>query len=105
MDPRLAQEIQVPIIPTMEETAELEGEGLSEQMIAVLENELMNLNEEIVMVTENTDAEAFKPSSLSEPKCCLDWFDWEHALAKELNILHEAGTWEIIKPPPGAILL
>ena len=92
MDPRFAQGTPAPTLPTMEETAELEGKGLSKQMMAIINDELMDLEEEIVMVMEIADAKALEPSFLTEAKYHPDWCDWEHALAEELNMLHEAGT-------------
>ena len=71
-------------------------------MMAILKDELMDLNDELAMLTKMAEAEALEPSSLAEVKHCLDWPDWKQALAEELVMLHEASTWKIIKPPPGA---
>ena len=109
MDPKLTQGIQAPTLPTMDEPtpaimgpAELEGEGISEQIMAILEDELLNLDEELVMLTETAEAEMLEPSSLTKAKHHLDWPDWEEASAEELSTLHEAGTWELVEPLPGA---
>ena len=77
MDPKLAQGIQAPTLPTMDEPGlapaimeptKLEGEGISEQIMAVLENELLDLDKELVMLTKMAEAEALKLSSLAEAK-------------------------------------
>ena len=81
---------------------ELEGERLFEQMMAILDDELMDLNKEIVMVAEMAKSEALEPSSLAEAKRRPDWSNWEFASAEELTTLCEAGTWELIDPPSGA---
>ena len=69
--------------------------------MAVLDEELMDLNEEVAMVAEMAKSEALGLSSLAEAKHHPDWSDWEYALAEELTTLRESGTWEI-EPPPGA---
>lgn len=101
-DPRLARGVQAPTMPPVAEPSEFEGEGVSEQMMAVLEDELMDLDEELAMLVETAEAEALEPSSLADAKRRPDWADWERALDEELATLHEAGTWEIVEPPPGA---
>ena len=65
----------------------------------------MDLDKELAMLIEVTEAEALKPSSLTEAKCCLDWPDQEQALAEKLTTVHEAGTWEIIEPPSGVNII
>ena len=102
-DPKLARGIQTPTIaaPIAEEHVVPEGEGISDQMMSALDDELMDLDEEMAMLTETAEAEALEPASLAEAKRHPDWPDWEQALAEELTTLHEAGTWEIVEPPPG----
>ena len=70
-------------------------------MMSALDDELMDLDEEMAMLTETAEAEALEPASLAEAKRRPDWPNWEQALAEELTTLHEAGTWEIVEPPPG----
>ena len=69
MDPKLTQGIQAPTLPTVDEPApaimgptELEGEGISEQIIAVLEDKLLDLDEELAMLTKTAEEEALEPS-------------------------------------------
>ena len=69
--------------------------------MSALDDKLMDLDEEMAMLTETAEAEALEPASLAEAKWRPDWPDWEQALAEELTTLHEAGTWEIVEPPPG----
>ena len=108
MDPKLTQGIQAPTLPTVDEPApaiveptELEGKGISKQIMAILEDELLDLDKELAMLTKMAEAVALKPSSLTEEKHCLDWPDWEQVLAEELSMLHEAGAWELVEPSPG----
>ena len=70
-------------------------------MMSALDDELMDLDEEMAMLTETVEAEALEPASLAEAKRHPDWPDWEQALAEELTTLHEAGTWEIVELLPG----
>ena len=112
MDPKLTQGIQAPTLPTVDEPApaimgptELKGEGISEQIKAVLEYELLDLDKELVMLTKTAEAEVLEPSSLTEAKCHPDWPDWEQALAENLSTLHEAGTWELVEPLPGVNII
>ena len=87
--------------PAITEPTELEGEGISEHIMAILEDKLLDLDKELAMLTKTAEAEVLKPSSLTEAKHHLDWADWEQALAEELSTLHEAGTWELVELLPG----
>ena len=58
-------------------SVKLEGEELSEQIMAILKDEVMNLNDKLAMLTKMAEAEDLKPSSLAEATCCPDWPDWE----------------------------
>ena len=70
-------------------------------MMAILDEELMDLDEGVTMAAKMAESEALEPSSLAEAKHHPDWSDWEYALAEELTTLHEAGTWELVEPLPG----
>ena len=69
--------------------------------MSALDDKLMDLDEEMAMLTETAEAEALEPASLAEAKRRPDWPNWEQVLAEALTTLHEAGTWEIVEPPPG----
>ena len=49
-----------------------------------------------------TEAEAFKPTSLTKAKWHPDWPQWEHSIHEELATLEKAGTWDLVEPPTGA---
>ena len=57
---------------------------------------------EYAMVAEMSEVEGLEPCSLAEAKHSLDWLFWEKVIFKELKMLEEAGTWELIDPPAGA---
>ena len=84
---------------------QLHASHLFEQMMAILDEELMDLDEGVTMAAEMAESKALEPSSLAEAKCHPDWSNWEYALAEELTTLHEAGTWELVEPLPGVNII
>ena len=74
-DPTLTPGIQAPSLPPPVERSQFEGEGISEQMISVLKEVLMDCNEELAMVAEIAEAEALEPSSLADARRRPDWSD------------------------------
>ena len=68
-DPTLTPGIQAPSLPPPVERSQFEGEGISEQMMSVLEIALMDCDEELAMVAEIAEAEALEPSSLADARC------------------------------------
>ena len=62
----------------------------------------VDLQDEYILATEISNAEALEPRTLTEAKWRPDWTLWETAIHKELDTLHKAGTWELAKAPPGA---
>ena len=101
-DPTLTPGIQALSLPPPVERSQFEGEGISEQMMSVLEEALMDCNEELAMVAEIAEAEALEPSSLADARRRPDWSDWERAIEEELATIRDAGTWILVEPPAGA---
>ena len=76
-DPTLTPGIQAPSLPPPVKRSQFEGEGISEQMMSVLDEALMDCDEELAMVAEIAEAEALEPSSLADARHQPDWSDWE----------------------------
>ena len=84
--------------------AMFEGEGTANQILATVAYDddvklILKLNETIA------EAEALKPTSLSEAQQCLDWPQWEHGIHKELTMLKKTNTWDLVEPPVDANII
>ena len=67
--------MQVPSpLPAVVESSELEGEGTPKWMMA-LEEELLDHNKELAMVTEMAESEALEPTSFTNTNRHPDWLD------------------------------
>ena len=75
-------------LPTPIENVELEGEGVAEQMMLAMEEELDEAAEFAMAMNEVIrQAEALEPSSLAEAKRRPDWPQWEQGIREELATL------------------
>ena len=89
-DPIMIHGIQTPIkVPNVI----FEGEGQAQWMMAA------DFTEEYVLVAEISEAEALELCTLAKAKHHPDWPLWEEAIHKELETLHQAGTWELTEAP------
>jgi len=61
--------------------------------------------DEYAMAAEISEAEALEPRTLAEAKSRPDWPLWQKAIAEELEVLRNAGTWEVVNPPPDANII
>ena len=57
--------------------------------------------DEYAFVVEVGNAEALEPRSLVEAQKQPDWPLWEKAIEEVLNMLREAGMWEVVEAPKG----
>lgn len=92
-DPQVASGVQLPTVNT---TAEFEGEGTADWMMAA------DFVEEYAMAAEISEAEALEPRTLAEAKGRPDWPLWENAIQEELTLLKETGTYKLVDSPAGA---
>jgi hypothetical protein len=101
-DPKIPVGIQTPSVLSakqaiIEEPTMFEGAGISDQIMTVLEEELMDLDEELAMVVMMAEVEGLDPMSLAEAKCRPDWLDWQEAMVEELTALKKANTWTVVE--------
>lgn len=54
-----------------------------------------------VLVADAEEAEGLEPGSLREAKKRSDWELWKRAMEEELEMLRNAGTWELVDSLPG----
>jgi hypothetical protein len=64
---------------------------------------LINIPEENVipmfLTVAAKETEPFELKTLHQAKNDTSWLDWERAMLKEVNSLHQNKTWELIDPP------
>jgi len=74
----------------------LKGEGTADWMMAA------DCVEEYALAAVISESEALEPRSVEEAKRLPDWPLWEKSIEEELDVLKEAGTWELADAPEGA---
>jgi transposase InsO family protein len=98
--------IQLPTTATPEVGAELEGESVTNLLMAILEDADDDTAELSAALAEFTaEAEVLEPTSLAEARRRPDWAQWEAGIQEELATLKAAGTWELADLPAGANLV
>ena len=93
-DPIIPRGVQLPSIPTIVEATQFEGEGTSNQMLA-LEEDLTNMDGELAMAAEVAEAEALEPTSFTDAQRRPDKVDWQRAMEEEFTTLTDMGTWKL----------
>jgi len=61
----------------------------------------VEFKDKLALAAKISNAEALEPQNLAEAKSHLDWLLWEKAIEEELEMLKEAGTWELVDAPKG----
>jgi len=104
-DPLIPRGVQLPTPPEAVEEAVLEGEGVAEQLMAILEAEDDTAELAVALDEFTAEAEVLEPTSLADAKRHPDWPRWEEGIREELATLQAAGTWELTDLPAGANLV
>src|SRR5271154_7272146 len=89
--PKFTSGIQLPtVVGAPDQTHEGEGQA---DWIMLMED---------AMMVQTSEMEALEPPSLASARHSPDWVEWERAIHVELDVLNEAGTWEMVDAPEGA---
>jgi len=89
--PKFTAGIQLPTVVGAPDQV-LEGEGQADWIMLM----------EDAMMVQTSEMEALEPPSLASARHSPDWVEWERAIHVELDVLNEAGTWEMVDAPEGA---